>query len=1006
MYRKVWLCIGSAWCIGLVMMVPWAVAISDKPVKPEKPIGPLSPREALATFAVVPGFRIELAAAEPEVIDPVAMTFDEDGRLWVVEMPGYPNGGVGTGKPVIAGRVRMLEDHDGDGYFERSCIFVDDLRFPTGVTVWRGGVIVANAPDLVYCRDTDGDGRADFRVVLYTGFGIRNIQQLANSLQFHFDNWIHGCNGAPDSEVRAVRDLAGQEVRSGASVPIHSRHFRFRADEPGKLEPMSGGGQYGLAADDYGRWFTCTNSQHLRHIVLPDNYLRRNPYLRISAVTVDIPDGVEEHTPAARVYRISPFEPWRLERTQMRREGPDASRFAKTELVPGGYVTSACGLIVERGGRFPAPHAGCVYVCDPANNVIHRDIVKPQGASFVAHRLDRDCEFLASTDTWFRPVFLCQGPDGALYVADFYREVIETPLSLPDEIKRRYNLESRGRGRIWRIVPADGRRSSRPQLSRASDEELVRYLEHANAWYRLTAQRLLVERKPSGKLREALVRIARQSERETGRIHALWTLAGLNELRSEDVIEALRDNSPHVREQALVLAEPFLQIGEQPVIQAVLALVDDRAERVRFQLAFALGYVSGTQASDALMTLLRRDGTNRWMQLAILSSALPHAARLLEASAGEPHWPNELLVSLAGMVTAQGDAKALASLITQRFAQPGSSRAAQFQFATALAQGVARQGKTLASFLPANSAAHEKWAELMRSARQSAARAETPISERVAAIRLLAYDNPSDALPLLQALLEPQHAPEVQIASLQALAQVSSPEVARIILQNWPTFSPQVRRAAQETLFARSERLITFLDALEKGTLRLQDVDLVYRQQLLQHPQTDIRARAQRLFRSAIHEDRARVLADYRNALQQKGDATRGRELFVKHCSVCHRFGQLGTDVGPDLLAVIKTRTPEGLLVDILDPSREVDNRYLNYIVADRSGRVYTGIIVSETATAITLRRSEGAQDTLLRSEIELIQSTGKSLMPEGFEKQLTPQDVADLIAWLQTMTR
>jgi putative heme-binding domain-containing protein len=241
---------------------------------------------------------------------------------------------------------------------------------------------------------------------------------------------------------------------------------------------------------------------------------------------------------------------------------------------------------------------------------------------------------------------------------------------------------------------------------------------------------------------------------------------------------------------------------------------------------------------------------------------------------------------------------------------------------------------------------------------------------------------------------------------VQSLAQVNSPQVVDVLLEHWGSFSPTIRRAAQEAFFARSERLPRLLQAVETGTIRPQDLDLVYRQQLLQHPDPAIRNRAQKLLAQSGQEDRQKVVAQYRVALQLTGQAERGRELFAKHCAICHRLGQVGTEVGPDLLSALKTKTPEGLLLDILDPSREVDSRYLNYLVADRSGRVYSGIIAAETATAITLRRAEGMQDTLLRSEIEQIQSTGKSLMPDGFEKQLTPQDLADLIAWLQQMAR
>ena len=292
-------------------------------------------------------------------------------------------------------------------------------------------------------QDTDGDGKADKTTVLYTGFNLANIQQMVNSLQWGLDNWVYGCAGSDGGTVTSA------EKPDAPPVSLRNRGFRFQPDVPGSLEPTSGGGQYGLTADDYQRWFTATNSQHLRQIVLPDHYLRRNPYLPVSAVTLDIPD----HGAAAQVFRISPFEPWRVERTTRRAGGPDATRFPPTELVPGGFITSACSPLIYTADLFPQEYRGNIFVCDPANNLIHRDLLEANGAAFTAVRADPDCEFLASTDNWFRPVHLSIGPDGAIYVLDFYREVIETPLSLPDDIKKQLNLESRGRGRIWRIAP-------------------------------------------------------------------------------------------------------------------------------------------------------------------------------------------------------------------------------------------------------------------------------------------------------------------------------------------------------------------------------------------------------------------------------------------------------------------------------------------------------------------------------------------------------------------------
>jgi len=440
--------LGSA--AALLLAAIGLVQSADAPGKP--PVGPLPPREAQATLRVLPGLKVELVACEPEIVDPVALAFDEDGRLFVAEMPAYPNGGVGTGN-ISSGKVKLLEDGDGDGFFEKSRVFADGLRLPTAVMPCRGGLLVAVAPDLLFFDGPDAAGKSKGKRVLYTGFATDNIQQMLSGLQWGLDNWVYGCAGSKGG------DITSKEKPDAPAVTLRGRGIRFHPDRPGSLEPTSGGGQFGLAADDGQHWFTATNSQHLRQIVLPDHYLRRNPNLAVPAVTLDIPD----HGAACKVHRISPFEAWRVERTTRRKDGADAKRFSTTELVPGGFITSGTSPVIYNGGLFPAQYYGNSFVCDPANNLIHRDILIDQGSTFVAKRADEGCEFLASTDIWFRPVAQAIGPDGALYVADFYREAIETPLSLPDDIRAKVNLESRSRGRIWRIVPNDFRRPAPPK---------------------------------------------------------------------------------------------------------------------------------------------------------------------------------------------------------------------------------------------------------------------------------------------------------------------------------------------------------------------------------------------------------------------------------------------------------------------------------------------------------------------------------------------------------------
>jgi putative membrane-bound dehydrogenase-like protein len=986
-----------------VLLIP-GFESSAGPDRALQSAGPLSPRDEKTTFRIAKGFKIELVACEPAVVDPVAMAFDEEGRLYVAEMRGYPNGGVATGT-ISSGRVVMLEDHDGDGFYEKSTVFADNLRFPTAVMPWKGGLLVAVAPDIVYFEDTDRDGRADRRRTLYTGFNLDNIQQLINSLQWGLDNWVYGCAGNNGGTVRCPDkpELPG--------VALRSRGVRFHPDVAGSLEPTSGGGQYGLAPDEWEHWFTATNSQHLRHIVLPDHYLRRNPALPVSAVTLDIPD----HGAACKVHRISPFEAWRVERTTRRAQGPDARRFPSTELVPGGYITSACSPVVYAADLFPKGYRGNTFVCDPANNLIHRDVLVPHGATFVAQRGDADGEFLASTDTWFRPVHLTLGPDGALYVLDFYREVIETPLSLPDDIKKRLNLESRGRGRIWRVT-VEGTKTIKPgklTLRNSSAKELVAHLADANLWWRITAQRLLVERQDKSAV-EPLERLALESKFAPGRAHALWTLHGLRALTDAAIVNGLKDADQGVREQALRLADA--RMAASPAVRtAATALADDHSPRVRFQLAFTLGEADTTESVTALAKVARRDSADPWTQTAILSSASRCAPALLQTLATDTAFTRDatatrlqLLTRLAALVGARATdadlARAFALLAT-----PGKrTQPSHIAILDGLGQGLQNSSRPLARLWDQPPPALKEVVARARLFFEEAAKTggdeKRPIPERVDAIRLLGRGPFPPLASIAPDLLTPQAPPEVQLAAVRALAAHVRPAVPDLLLASWSSYSPSVRREVAEALFARADRLPPLLDALEKKTVLTNQLEPLRLEQLRKHPNPKVRERAQRLLADQGTPDRQKVVEAYRAALELKANSASGKGVFKKNCSTCHRLENVGVEVGPDLLSALRNKSREQLLIDVLDPSREVDPRYLNYLVTTTKGQTLSGMIAAETASSLTLRRGERAEDTVLRNQVESIQATTKSLMPDGLEMQLTKQDMADLIAYLQSV--
>jgi len=944
---------------------------------------PLSARDEQGTFLLDPNFTIELAAAEPDVVDPVCFCFDAKGDLYVVEMRGYPNGGKGEGKPNLAGRVRKLQDRDGDGYYETSTIFVDQLRFPCGITPWRDGFLIGDAPDLLFVADRSSQGKADVRQVLYTGFGNSNIQQMINGLQYHHDGWVYGCNGGNDSPVRSV------EKPDSPVVQLRGMHFRFKPDVPGSIEPTSGGGQYGLAVTESGQWLTCTNSQHLRHIVLPQQYLKRNPSLAVPAVTLDIPD----HGAAARVFRISPFEAWRVERTTRRAGSEDAKRFPTTELVPGGFITSASGLALYHGGTYPKRYHNNVFVCDPANNLVHRDVLVPSGSTFRAERHDKDCEFLASTDTWFRPVYLANGPDGSLYLADFYREIIETPLSLPDDIKAKWNLNSRERGRIWRIKPKrpSFTLKNSKKLSNCSSSELVAELISPIGWRSNTALQLLAERWPTEPEVIASLKSLFPKNPASVSIGVMSLLHQWHKLGEDELCEALRavgvEGVP-ARVLALQLLETFPSLSHKSRAAIENILFDDHPH-VRFQLALSLGSLAFSREEKLALAslLLSRPGIDTWMESAILSSIRRLELELLKSPTLESTKNKSTLERLAqltrkntGLEQLTQDAD-LRALIDKKLNERTLS----------ILRGLGPDYAKSFPGLPASLIAMLHQADV------------NPECKGLA-ISVLSFAPWKQTEATFRELLNPQSPLTVQQQALQALKAYSDPEVANLLLSLWQGWSPNLRQEAQEILLSRTAFIHQLLDRAEAGAFAWQQIDLARRELLMRSRNADVKKRASALQAKLGISSRTQVLNKYQPALKLDGSVEQGKTLFTKTCASCHQLQGQGHVVGPDLLGALGNKTTEAIFVDILDPNREVDPRYVNYVVVTKAGRTLTGIISSESSSSITFKRAEGIEETVLRTDIDEVQGTGKSLMPENLEEQLSPQDLADVMGYLLSL--
>ena len=979
---------------GLAALAFWATpSRADDDLAASLPrIKPLDPEAALRSFRIHEGFKLEPAASEPLVTDPVAACYDADGRLYVVEMRGYP-----YPEDSPTGYVRRLEDADGDGRFDRSTIFATGLSWPTGVVPYDGGVFIAVAPEILFAKDLDGDGVADVRKVMFKGFETQNVQGLFNGLLWGPDGWIYGVSGTNGG-------LISNLTKPGTkSVSVRGRDFRFKPDGS-EFEAISGGGQFGHSFDDWGHRFTCMNSNHIRQIVLPSRYLERNPALVDTKVVVDI----AEEGGAGPVFRISEAEPWRLVRTRQRAADPVmAKKLPPNELVPIGFFTSATGVTIYRGDAFPAEYLGNAFIGDVGGNLVHRKTLSKQGAEFHAKRADPGVEFLASTDNWFRPVNFANTPDGTLLILDMYRETIEHPSSIPEPIKKHLDLTSgKDLGRLYNLVPGSGYKHRKPALGGAKNAELVATLADPSAWWRETAQRLLIERHAIDAV-PALKGLARDRPTALGRVHALWTLDALGALEDEDLLPAFKDPEPGVREQAARLSEAQLTSGAAviAVIDPLTGLAKDPDPMVRFQAALSLGGIPEQDSSglDALAEIAVRDAGDRWTRAAVLSSISRQGPALIglllkrrpdffDGPEGRP-WLDEIAL-MVGLENKPEAIRAVLARFGGKDVDPSTFRRVVIGLGTGMKRAGGSPGEVLRG--PLGKDLDPLFA---RAARE--ATSEGPAAARVEAIRMFGFGSADEALATLPALLDSREPIEVQLAALQTLRDLRGPKIGPAIVGRWKGLGPAARREAVEVLFARHDRLEALLDGLQDRTVAPSDLDPSRRSQLLKHPSESYRTRASTLLGSAARPDRKAVLEAYRPATTLEGDKARGKALFTKACATCHRAEGEGIEVGPNLESVT-TRTPDDLLVHILDPNREVAPNYLAYSVQTLDGQSYSGLIAEESANALTLKRAGGATDVIPRKRIEAMTSTGLTLMPEGLEAGLRAQDLADLIAYVR----
>lgn len=963
-----------------------------------KPASPFSKsaEDALSTFKLEPGFNIELIASEPLMGDPVAMTIDELGRMYVVEMVGMPLNRSGVGK------VMLLSDTNHDGKMDKSTVFADSLIMPSGVMRWKKGVLVTDPPNVYYMEDSNGDGKADIKNLILTGFDTSNLEGNVNNPVYGLDNWIY---------LASLSGMKGGNIHY-ADDPVAARlaesSVRFR---PGHhdIESLSGKSQFGQTFDAWGNHLMLNNHDHIYQEIIAARYLKRNPDLVVSRATQLLFDHSE-------VFSIT--------------KNPEYQML--TEI---GVFTSACGLTAYLGGAFPDKYNNndVSFVGEPVSNVLHVDRLTDTGVTFNARRILERKEFLASTDPFCRLVNMYIGPDGALYVMDFYREVIEGPEFMAEDIVKNVNLyNGSDKGRIYRISaegagPADW--TDRLHLGEATDDQLVENLNNKNIWWRINSQRLLVDRNSDHAV-PLLIHMTQDTNASMGRLHALWTLEGMNKLTPDLILHALKDPLPGIRVNAIKLAELHLTVDHN-LVSTLLAMRDDPNAKVRFQLVCTLGSINSPGADKVRQELLFKDINDKWVQIAALSANSSQSLALLNGVLSKFDPSVEAYASLVqllgGIIGKSQDATVIKQLL-QRCTTDSSNRSSAWQ--APLLEGLST-GFANRKFLPAElgaernllihtclenhsssmrtSALHilkviglpdgKETKAAMSKAVETAGDTKLHQDERAEAIDFIALRDPSPYTAFLKNLISPQTPILVGLAAIRTLGAVPGEEVSKYLLQQWPTLTPVLRTEAINAFMLSSKRVNLFLNKVESGEINKgaiswdQSVDL--------RSGGDYMQRARTLL-TETDVKRKDVIGQYQDALKLKGDLEKGKIVYQTNCTLCHQFGgKMGRAFGPDLGTVHAWATAD-ILTNILDPNKSIALGYDMWIVKLKDGKSIQGIISSETPTAITLSNTGGQVSNISREDISSLKALQMSAMPIDFEKKIDKQQMADLLAFLK----
>ena len=963
---------------------------------------PLSVEKSLKHYSVPEGFELKLFASDDQFGGkPIAMTWDDRGRLWVSVTKDYPNElqRAGEGRDSIV----VCEDTDGDGKADKFTTFADKLSIATSLLCVHGGVLVHQAPHTLFLKDTDGDGKADLRQEVITGWGTGDTHAGPSNLRYGFDNWVYGIVGYS----RLTGTVAGERFNFGQAL------YRFKLEKDGehklkvtKFEMLrnTNNNSWGVAFNEDGDLFGSTaNGCPLVHMPIPNRYYEMvrgaNPGVLPNIVLNNnfhpITDGVRQVD-------------WH-----------------------GGF-TAGSGCAIYTARNYPEAYWNrTAFVSEPTGHLVAALVLQPSGTDYVARY---GWNLVAADDEWAAPIDAQVGPDGNVWILDWYNFIVQhnpTPAGFTTGKGAAYETPARDKthSRIYRLVYTKAKEAKPLDLSKAKPAELVEALKSDNMFWRQHAQRLLVE-KGDKAVADGLQKLSADPKAGPQAVlHAVWALDGL-QASDKSSASLLAHPSPAVRRAALQTLPK-----DAKSVDAILTskCLDDADPRVK--LAALLALADQPTAAAAGPVLAKRlaaieAGSDRGLNDATLAASVAHAGPVLAelAKAKDARWSAQALTTveriaasyaakapadLGGLLASLGNSPVSDSIVTGLAAGWPSSKAAKLTaddeaaFVKAMAATSAASRGRLLKLAGAwgVKGIEAQLAEVAKGLLATVTDATATDAARVAAAKQAIEFLPTDegAAEKLTAAITAKASPELLAGLLDALGGSKAKAAGPALVAKLPSLPPTVRPLALRVVLARREPTKAFLDAVEKGTLRFDMLDLDQKTALAAHPDKEVAERAKKLLAMGgglPDADRQKVIEQFTEVVKKTGDAGLGKKAFATHCAKCHKHGGEGAQIGPDLTG-FAVHPKEEILIAVLDPSRSVEGNFKAYTARLLDGRVVTGLLTAQTKTTVELLDAENKKHTFNTADLDELTESKKSLMPEGFEKQMTKAEITDLLEFL-----